>query len=211
MSPRGQRVTAVVVTAAALAVGQFLTREVSIESESRPFYRYGEQQVALSYADVAVGEATGARYLGGTGGDDLVKRASGVWVVVPVTITATREPVRVQQAWLVDADERTYYSSNRAPCPTFVLAATGVPTHTLYCFDVPADRVAGLHLRLARGDVTLGRTDGDDVADLDLGLTTAQERAWAGTEVALGIPDAPDLAPVEPQEITLQQTEGEDS
>ncbi len=52
----------------------------------------------------------------------------------------------------------------------------GVATECVVSFEVAADAAAGSRLRLAR---SAQEVRGDDMADVDLGITAAEARAWA--------------------------------
>ena len=61
---------------------------------------------------------------------------------------------------------------------------TGVPAYALFCFDVPTSRLAGMRIQLGRGSLIYCDTQGDDLADVDLGISKTDAKAWATTDDA---------------------------
>lgn len=204
---RARRTTAVVAVVAALAVGQVITSHADVTgADVSPFVRTGDvgDVVHLSYAEVRVTDVVPAHYLAPAVSTELARLAGGVFVVVLAELTATREPTQFEQGWLVDEEDRIYLGSKKSECTPNPTSPTGVTTYTMFCFDVPADELAGLHFRVARGDLLTDRTDRDDLADVDLGISRTDEREWAKTEVAYGVVQS-DIEPFELQEITLEE------
>jgi hypothetical protein len=204
---RGQRTTAVVAVLAALAVGQVITSQVDVVGgDYSPYVRSGELggSVRLSYAEVKVTDVRPARYLAPPVSTDLVRMAGDVFVVVMAELTATREPTMFTQGWLTDTQDRVYASSAKSECTPNPTGSTGVTTYTMFCFDVPAEVLAGLHFRVARGALDVGETRGDDLADIDLGISEADEAEWPEVEVAYGVEQS-QIEPFELREITLDE------
>ena len=194
---------------AAVAIGQVVTSRVPIVgADNPPFVERGEigDAVHLSYADVEVTDARPAHYLAPPVQDDLVRMAGGVWVLVSVTATAVEEPVRLDTAWLVDDEGRSYRTSTRSECAITSTLPTGLPSYLLYCFDVPTDRLEGLRFRLARGDLGTGRVDGDDLAEVDLALTGGDAETWATTTAAYAAKTS-SLQPFDLDEVTITETD----
>jgi hypothetical protein len=103
---------------------------------------------------------------------------------VSVKVTAAREPTKFLAAYLEDSDGRQYRSSPKAQCAINIDGGTGVPTYALFCFD---STLAGDHL-----------------ADIDLGISAADERTWQHTEAAY-LAETTTWEPFELQSITLEQ------
>ena len=206
IGPRALSTLAVVAT---VAVAQLFTDQVPVVDlgGGGPFVESGEvgSEVHLSYADVEVTDVGPAQYLAPPISTDLARVAGGVWMVVSVHLSATTQPVRIQNAWLVDPHGREYMASTRSSCALNPRVATGVVTYAVFCFDVPTDRLEGLRFRIARGDHTVGRTDDDDLADVDLAVSARDAQTWADTTKAYLAVDY-SLEPLELQEITLTET-----
>jgi hypothetical protein len=204
------RLRGAVALVAAVAVAHVVTERVPVVEQgvSDPFVRAGAlgHRVHLSYADVEVTDVRPAQYLGSEISTDLARLAGGVWILVSVDLSATRKPELIENAWLVDPEGRRYVSSKRSQCEQTLEIATGVTTHALYCFDVPPDRLAGLHVRVARGDVAVDQTSSDDLADVDLGLSEKDVADWPDTTAAY-LAYTSTLEPAELHEITLTQAD----
>jgi hypothetical protein len=203
---RARGTTAVVAVVAALAVGQVITSHVDVVgADYSPFVRTGDvgDVVRLSYADVKLTEVRPARYLAPPVSTELVRMAGGVFVVVLVEVTATRNPTMISQAWLTDDEQRIYRSSAKSECTPNPTASTGVTTYTMFCFDVPTDVLAGLHFRVARGELDTGQIGRDDLADIDLAISAKDEVDWADTDVVYGVEQS-GVEPFKLQEITLE-------
>jgi len=204
---RAPRAASTLAIVAALAVGHAVTNRLNVTGlESPAFVRSADlAQVAhLSYADVEVTDVRPAQYLAPPVSDDLAVKAGGVWLLVSLTATATREPTLLVDGRLVDEEGRVYRSSTRSGCAFVTHTYTGLPNHSVFCFDVPTDVLAGLHFVIARGDLDNARLAGDDLAEVDLGISRSEAASWARTTKAYNA-ESEDLAPIELQEITLNQ------
>ena len=174
-SRQGVLTTALVV--AALASGRAvdaLTPEDRVVF-GRPFLRpvaVGEA-VQLRYAELRPTAVDGAPVL--DRGAEPPMQSPGLWVVTTVTVTPTLDAETLRHATFVDGKGRelTQGSRNELRCAT---AVPGVPTECVVAFEVAVDAAAGSHLRLARSGQEVR---GDDMADIDLGITPAQARTWA--------------------------------
>lgn len=98
-------------------------------------------------------------------------RTSAHWLVVTMRFTAAREPVGLAGMTLRAADGRIYSLTRpfRSSC------GPGQPGITIQCglpFEVPSDAMAGA--RLVVPAALLGGGEGDDVAEIDLGIDPAQ-------------------------------------
>lgn len=201
------RLRSTVAVLAALGVGHVITTHLDVNSEQlHPFYESGRvgHEVHLSYADVEVTDVRPAMYVSPRSSDELARKAGGVFVLVSVTATADREPISFQAAFLVDDEGRMYRKSEKAGCAINTDTGTGVPTYAVYCFDVPASRLAGMRFQISRGNLIYSTLAGDDVADVDLGIDAAEEAAWARTEDAYGAADT-DHEPIVLETVDLQQ------
>lgn len=166
---------------AALAVGHVVTTAFPVDDRvAASFLRPATvgEPVALRYADVTVGEPVGSTVLDPDDGTLLA--TPGVWLVVPVTIEARDEPRALGFAELVGGDGRTYAVSTGARSSFLPgRAQPGVPRYATLRVEVPADALPGARLRIG---LDQGDQRRDDVADVDLGLTTADADAWAADE-----------------------------
>ena len=111
-----------------------------------------------------VTDVTPAKYVVPQVSTELARMAGGVFLLVSVKATATREPIVFHGAYLVDQSGRQYHASAKAECALGLESGTGVPAYAVYCFDVPTDRLAGLRLQMGRGSLIYstvpGRRDG---------------------------------------------------
>ena len=202
-----RRGLAVVGVVAAVAVGHLITTHLDVNNGNvGPFVRTAEvgEVGHLSYADVQVTEVRPAKYVAGLTSTDYAKQAGGVFVLVAVTVTATRESTIFLSQHLVDEDDRRYETSDRASCGINVKTKTGVPAYALFCFDVPTSRLAGMRFQLGRGSPILSDTRGDDLAEVDLGISETDAQAWATTDDAYA-PASTSDEPIELETVELTQ------
>ena len=202
-----RRGLAVVGVVAAVAVGHLITTHLDVNNGNvGPFVRTAEvgEVGHLSYADVQVTEVRPAKYVAGLTSTDYAKQAGGVFVLVAVTVTATRESTIFLSQHLVDEDDRRYETSDRASCGINVKTKTGVPAYALFCFDVPISRLAGMRFQLGRGSPILSDTRGDDLAEVDLGISETDAQAWATTDDAYA-PASTSDEPIELETVELTQ------
>lgn len=203
-----RRVASTLAIVLSLAAGHQITSRLELGLDSEPFFTAGSagKPVHLVYGDVEVTDVRPAKYVAPEISTELVKRAAGVFVMVSVKVTATREPTSFNAAYLVDEQGRHLRASNRSGCASSVKSPTGIPGYAVYCFDVPTDLLAGLHLQLGRGSLIYSTLQSDAVADIDLGISSADEKAWAKTEDAVGAATSSDQ-PIELQTVSLTQQE----
>jgi hypothetical protein len=192
---------------AALTVGHLIASHAEIGLGNQPFITSAsEGRVAdLTYADVEVTDVTPARYVVPQVSTELARMAGGVYLLVSVKVTATREPTTFYGAYLVDHSGRQYHASAKAGCTILLKSGTGVPAYAVYCFDVPTDRLAGLRLQIGRGSLTYSTFQGDEIADLDLGISAADQQSWPKTDDAY-LAETTSRAPIELETVTLKQT-----
>jgi hypothetical protein len=150
-----------------------------LEEQFRPFTATGEigSTVSGRRYDLVVHGVTGAGQITSTrsSGPPTVT-TSGVWVMVDATLTSRDEPVVV--SWLVVEDERgrQFTPSGRVDQQILGRLETGVPSRTLFVFEVPLGALTGpLTLRTADG--------GEHRMDSELAVTLprtspATVRAW---------------------------------
>lgn len=195
--PTGRTVGTGAAVLAALAVGHVVTSAFPVDDRVQAsFVRPVEvgQTVSLRYADVTVGEPTGSTVLDPDDGTLLA--TPGVWLVVPLTIEARGEPRALAFAELVGGDGRTYtlFTGGRS---VFLpgTAQPGVPRYATLRVEVPPTALPGAHLRLG---LDLDDQRRDDVADVDLGLTSADADAWASDDTPVLAPSGSDAPPEQP-------------
>ena len=171
----------VIVVMVAMAIGRLLTDHVSGDSLNEPFVRQGSvgKTVHLRYGDVRV---TGVRVASRIDGAELVV-AAGRFLIVDLEARASGEPRTFLSLELWDAKGRQYSPATRGSiCALNVSGMTAVPMHAMACFDVPRSALAGAHFRFALGDYGVNGSGQrrDDLADIDLGISTAEARhLWA--------------------------------
>jgi hypothetical protein len=203
-----RRLLAVVAVVAALAVGRLVTDRLDLEDkEDPPFYREAAigQVAHLAYGDVEVTDARPAQYLAPQLSDELARIAGGVFVLVSTKVTATREPTQFLTARLVDRDGLEYQPSRKSTCEQFAQSDTGLASYTLLCFDVPTAALAGLRFQTGRGSQIDDSTRGDEMADIDLGISAADADEWAATD-AVYLVESASRVPFELETVNL--TEG---
>ena len=118
-------------------------------------------------------------------------QSPGLWVVTKVTVTPTLDAETLRHATFVDGRERelSLGGRNELQCAT---AVPGVATECVVSFEVATDAAAGSHLRLARSAQDVR---GDDMADVDLGITAAEARTWAARTTGSTVPRRPTSTP----------------
>ena len=179
---------------AALAVGHVVVTAFPVDDRvSAPFVRptvVGES-VELRYARLTAGEPNGSTIVR----TDRTTQLStpGVFLTVPLTIVATGQPRLLSFAELLGGDGRTYtvFTSGRSSFLSGT-AQPGVPRYATVSVELPPEAVAGAHLRIG-----LNQDDqrGDDLADIDLGLTQADADAWAADDTPVAVPSRSDEPP----------------
>lgn len=189
--PWAHRVGVVALVLVALATGRAITHSFPVEGRiEAPFVRGSTvgEPVRLRYADVEVGAPAGARELV-AGGSTL--SSPGVWLVVPVRITARGEPRTLGYA-AVRGSDGTLYVAGGFGRGGFApgTAQPGVPREADVAIELPADAVAGAHLVLALDPYDHRR---DDLADIDLGLTQADAERWTDGAPPVTFRDAADV------------------
>lgn len=191
----------------ALGLGHLITTRLDLEAgDADPFFTTGSigKVVHLSYGDVEVTHVQAAKYISPQITTELARLAAGVFVMVSVKLTATREPTVFAAAYLVDDHGRQLRASNRSECAFSAESRTGLPEYAVFCFDVPPESLAGLHLQVGRGSLTYSTLQSDAVADIDLEISAADENAWAKTQDAYGAESTSD-EPITLQKVTLTQ------
>jgi len=204
---RAPRLTATVAILAALAVGNVINTRLDVNTEQlHPVAEEGRigKVTHLTYGDVEVTDVRPAEYVAPRFGDDLSPKAGGVFVLVSVKVTATREPTLFLSAYLEDSRGRRYRAASKANCAINVDGGTGIPVYALFCFDVAPQALAGLRFELSRGNLIYSTLNGDHLADVDLGISDADEASWRDTD-AVYLAETTSLEPFELQEVTLDQ------
>lgn len=166
----------VVLVVAALAAGRAVEGLTPDDHDGfgRPFVRavaVGEN-AALRYADVRALGVDGAPVL--DRGSLAPMKSPGLWVVTRLALTPRLDRETLLWAQLVDGEGRELElgGRNELYCAE---ALPRVETRCVVAFEVPVDAAAGARLRLAREL----ETRGDDLAEVDLGITLQQARDWA--------------------------------
>jgi hypothetical protein len=191
----------------ALVLGQLVTDRLDLDDrEDPPFLRAAHvgDVAHLAYGDVEVTDVRPAQFVAPQMSDELARVAGGVFVLVSTKVTATREPTLFLTARLVDREGREYQTSRKSTCDPFPRGDTGLPSYTLLCFDVPVSALAGLHFQTGRGSPIDDSNRGDDMADVDLGISAADADDWAGTR-ATYLVESSSLEPFELQTVTLTE------
>lgn len=204
----GRRLAQGVAILATLTVAQVVTDRWDLVShEDPPFVRHAElgHVAHLSYADVEVTDVRPAQHLSPQDSEELARKAGGVFVLVTAKLTATRAPVGFYTVRLVGSDGRIYETSQKSTCDPSATSATGIPTYALFCFDVPTGALPGLHFQVARGSNLGNDIDGDDLADIDLRISTHDAATWKGTTAAYLVEPA-DIRPLELRTVTLTES-----
>jgi hypothetical protein len=204
---RAPRVTSALAIMAALVVGNLINTRLDVNSEQLdPVAETGRigEVTRLTYGDVEVTDVRPAEYVASQFSDELASKAGGVYLLVTVTVTATREPTIFLAAYLEDSEGRQYRSSSKAGCAINVKSGTGVPAYALFCFDVPPETLAGMRFELSRGNLTYSTLRGDDLADVDLGIGGGDEASWRDTD-AVYLAETTSREPIELDTVTLDQ------
>ena len=112
----------------------------------------------LSYADVQVTDVRPAKYVAGLTSTDYAKQAGGVFVLVSVKVTATREPTTFLSQHLVDEDDRrTRPPTVRAAASMWRPRPASRRTRCSASTSRPS-RLAGMRFQLGRGSPILSDT-----------------------------------------------------
>jgi hypothetical protein len=175
---------------AALAVGHALDRVLPGDDDAaRPFERAGVvgEPLDLRYGTIEVGAPAGSTRL--ASGNRMFS-TTGVYVVVPMTFTAEREPQTLSYVAVRDPAGRIFEAgSQRNPYSLGGAAQPGIPRHAQAAVELPADAVAGAQLVVALQPNDDNHRH-DDVAVIDLGLTEADAQTWLADD------DGVDVGPV---------------
>lgn len=133
------------------------------------------ETVDLRTADLTVDEVTGTSTLLEFGNEQV---SPGVWVVATYTLVAKQENTTIGFVEGTDAEGRVWGMDGRNTniCTD---SPPGVEVHCVVSLEVPVDAVPTLHLRMARESRD---TRYDVIAEIDLGLTADDARAFAGAE-----------------------------
>jgi hypothetical protein len=187
-------------------VGNVINTRLDANSPLEPVAEPGGvgEVTHLTYGDVEVTDVRPAEYVASQFGDELASKAGGVYVLVTVTVTATREPTSFLAAYLEDSEGRQYRTSAKAGYAINVRSGTGVPAYAVFCFDVPPDALAGMRFQLSRGNLTFSTLAGDHLADVDLGIDGDDEASWHRTD-AVYLAETTSREPIELEAVTLDE------
>ncbi len=177
---------------AALALGRVVTTAWPLDDRvAEPFVRSGTvgEAVDLRYARVTASAPVGAPAAEVSGG---LLATPGVWVLVPLTVVAEGEPRRLAYAVVVGADGREYVARGMRSQLALGTATPGIAHHGAVLVELPPDAAAGARLRVA-----LDPWDqrADDLAEIDLGITTADVAAWQANDDPVVLPFPSDTPP----------------
>ena len=160
-----------------LAAGSFLQGWLPDDDEdpgAEPHVRSGRvgQALDLRAATVTVDEVLGTRRMVEYG-SELV--SPGLWVVARYTVVGTEENTPITFAEMADGEGRAWglVGRNANSCAE---SPPGVAVHCTVYVEVPPDALPTLRLRLAR---LSSDTRFDALAEIDLGLTSADAEAFA--------------------------------
>lgn len=177
IAPLGRRrLGAAALVVCALALGRVVQTAFPVDSAIvAPFERAGERgdEVTLRYARVSADGVTGSTQIES---DGMAMSTTGVWLVVPVTITPLGEPLRLAYAAVRDAEGRVYRADGSRSSFRPGTAQAGIPRYATVAVELPADAAVGAELLLAKSSWDLRR---DDLAVIDLGVTQSDVDAWA--------------------------------
>lgn len=159
---------------AALSVGRVVTEWLPEEPSSvRAFERATtlDQQVHLRYGEVRVSGVDGGKQLATSSSAML---SPGLWVTAHVDFTPTVDKVGLAYAELRDGQGRVLTQGSRNVLECRVVNP-GIPGHCLVAFEVDPAALPGSHLALT---VNVNDQRGDDMAVVDLDITTEQVATW---------------------------------
>ena len=186
-----RRAGAGVLIIAALAAGRAVTTAFDDDTGlDEPYLVSGSlgRPVGLRYADVTATGVDGSTAVS----PNLGMTTTGVWLVVPLKIVTKGEPGQVRYAAVQDTRGRVFLANGTRSQYSPGLAQPGVPRYASVLVELPADAVAGAHLRVALDSLDQRR---DSMADIDLGLTPEQAREWASRKDRLQVPDPANTPP----------------
>ena len=195
----------VAVVIAAMAIGRVITDHVPDEDKvAQPFVRAGSlgESVRLRYGDVKV---TGIRVATRLEGADVVV-AAGRFLVVDLSYRASGEPRRFLGLELRDAHGRRFSPTDRgSTCPTNLGGLTGIRTYAMACFDVPRSALAGAKFRVSLGDYGVNGSGQrrDDLAEIDLGISTAEAARWWRQDLTFAADNSTATRPLDTEPITV--------
>ncbi|PZF80842.1 hypothetical protein [Jiangella anatolica] len=188
-----RRAAFAVLLVAALATGRAVQELLPVsEDASAPFERTGGvgDEIALRWGEVEVTSVEGSTRIADPYG--AVHVTSGVYVVVGWTYTAAGEPQIPSYVAIRDTEGRVFRTSvERNPYSSGGAAQPGIPRRVTAAIEVPVDAVAGAEL-LVTMEQNPENHRRDDIAVVDLGLTSDDAEAWAAAEEPLPVEDPAD-------------------
>lgn len=161
---------------AALAVGSAITARLPQPEAVReaPFVVVGRvgQALTLRTGTVSVEGVDASTKV--TDGSSHAVSAHGVFVVLTLTWQPSSKPLPTAEGTVVASDGRRYTGGS----PVTGSCSTTQPTLRIRCqqvFELPGDALVGARLELPADPS--GRTEGDQVAQVDLGIDDSQAAA----------------------------------
>ncbi|QTE28713.1 hypothetical protein [Pengzhenrongella sicca] len=173
---RARQAGVVALVLGALVTGRVVTTAFAIDGVvDAPFVHTAGtgDVVTLRYAALTAAEPAGSTMLDAAGA---LLQTPGVWVVIPMTITAVGEPARLGYAAVRGSDGRLYTADGSRSQFSPGVAQPGVPRYASVAVELPAAAAAGAHLLIALDGLDQRR---DDLADIDLAITVEQAEQWA--------------------------------
>lgn len=192
---------------AAMAIGRLLTDHFpGDEKVADPFVRHGEvgESVNLRYGDVRVTGVRVARMLDGA--DAAVP--AGRFLIVDLAYRATGEPRRFLGLEVRDAHGRRFDPTTRgSSCPQNLAGLTGIRMYAMACFDIPRSALAGARFRFSLGGYGVNGSGQrrDDLAEIDLGISTAEATKLWAQDLIYRASNADSTEPLDKNPITLEQ------
>ena len=177
---------------AALALGRVVQTAFPVDSSIEgPFEKVGDvgEEVELRYGRVSADSVTGSTLIASNGTQ---MTTTGVWLVVPVTITPADEPLMLMYAAVRAADGRVYRADGSRSSFSAGTAQPGLDRYATVTVELPADAAVGAELLLAKHDWDLRW---DDLAVIDLGVTQSEVDTWATSTELVTVAPSSDLRP----------------
>lgn len=177
---------------AALSLGRVVQTAFEVDSSIEdPFEKAGRlgEDVALRYGHVSADAVTGSTLIAS---DGMQLTTSGVWLVVPVTITPVDEPLMLMYAAVRDAEGRVYRADGSRSSFRAGTAQAGVERYATVAVELPVDAAVGAELLLAKHDWDLRW---DDLAVIDLEVTQADVDQWAASTELVTVTPSSDRRP----------------
>lgn len=160
----------------ALAIGSAITAHLpsSDTVSEAPFERHAalNEQVTMRNGQLVVTQVEGARSIAGDSGSFT---SQALFVLITLRHAGSTQPHSVLTPYLLDADGRRFSTASTA-LGTCTLAQPNLPQECGVVFEVAPDTLAGATLQVPAEGFTEGA--GDDLAVIDLGITSDHVSGW---------------------------------